>query len=83
MRSTDPTIFLHRCAVFDVVPSAATHVGSRLHTGAIGAAGAGLAGVWLNRPGPETPERREDARAANVTIIRSLFELPDLLWGRD
>lgn len=45
----DPAIFRHTCALFGVEPAAAAYVGDRLRTDAIGAARAGLTGVWLNR----------------------------------
>jgi putative hydrolase of the HAD superfamily len=60
--------------------SAAAYVGDRLHTDAIGAARAGLVGVWLNRTGarPAEPEAT-DAASAGVLEIRTLTELPALL----
>jgi putative hydrolase of the HAD superfamily len=66
--------------------SAAAYVGDRLRTDAIGAARAGLVGVWLNRSG----ERRDeldaadaaDAASAGVLEIHSLAELPALLRPR-
>ena len=50
---------------------------------AIGAARAGLVGVWLNRHG-EQPEAVDtaDAAAAGVLEIRTLAELPALLADR-
>jgi putative hydrolase of the HAD superfamily len=87
----DPRIFLEACARFGVEPSYAAYVGDRLQTDAIGAAGAGLTGVWLNRFGERvavgalghgTPvgasalATAEDAAAdAGVRIIGSLDEL--------
>lgn len=61
------------------VPRAA-YVGDRLHTDAIGAARAGLLGVWLNRTG-ETPntDDRAAATANGVLEIGTLSELPELL----
>ncbi|MFC9917575.1 HAD family hydrolase [Agromyces binzhouensis] len=63
--------------------SGAAYVGDRLRTDAIGAAEAGLVGVWLNRSGgrPAEPEAA-DAEAAGVVEIRTLAELAPLLAGR-
>ena len=76
----DPAIFLHACSVFGVAPGDAAYVGDRLRTDAIGAARAGLTGVWLDRTG-ETPPPADaaDAAAAGVLRIASLAELPALL----
>jgi putative hydrolase of the HAD superfamily len=71
----DPRIFLHACAVFDVPPAEAAYVGDRLHTDALGAAAAGLRGVWIDRDGQATAAELEAARAAGVRVIRSLDEL--------
>jgi len=75
----DPAIFRHACEVFGVEPEAACYVGDRLRTDAVGAASAGLLGVWLDRPGVATPDELTDASAAGVPVIRSLAELPPLL----
>lgn len=75
----DPSIFLHACAEFGVQPSDALYVGDRLHTDAIGAVRAGLAGVWLDRDDAATPSELEEARATGVSVIRSLAQLPGLL----
>lgn len=58
----------------------AAYVGDRLRTDAIGAARAGLVGVWLNRSGAR-PSNLDatDAAAAGVHEIRTLAELPALL----
>ncbi|GAA2043309.1 HAD family hydrolase [Agromyces tropicus] len=63
--------------------SGAAYVGDRLRTDAIGAAEAGLVGVWLNRSGerPAEPEAT-DAAAAGVVEIRTLAELAPLLADR-
>ncbi len=63
--------------------SAAAYVGDRLHTDAVGAANAGLVGVWLNRRGESpSPEDAAAARAAGVLEVRGLGELADLLGAR-
>lgn len=63
--------------------SVAAYVGDRLHTDAVGAANAGLVGVWVNRRG-EQPSHDDlaEARAAGVVEIRGLGELPALLGAR-
>lgn len=75
----DAAIFAEACRVFGVAPSDAAYVGDRLHTDAIGAARAGLRGVWLDRHGLATPEQRAEAAAEGIPLIRSLGELPALL----
>lgn len=76
----DPAIFRHACDVFGVVPGKAAYVGDRLRTDAIGAASAGLTGVWLNRTGAvPSPQDAAEAMAAGVLEIASLSELPALL----
>ncbi|MCM6763386.1 HAD family hydrolase [Rathayibacter sp. ZW T2_19] len=77
----DPRIFRVACERFGVAPSDALYIGDRLGTDAIGAARAGLRGVWLDRVGgPEHGrELPEDAVALDVRRIGSLDELPELL----
>lgn len=75
----DARIFQHACRLFGVAPADAVYVGDRLHTDAIGAAGAGLAGVWLDRAGAADDDALEAASAAGVRVIRSLDALPALL----
>ena len=65
--------------MFEVAASDAAYVGDRLHTDAIGAARAGLRGVWLDRHGLATPAQRAEAAAEGIPLIRSLAELPALL----
>lgn len=76
----DPRIFLHACELFEVQPSAAVYVGDRLETDAVGAANAGLTGVWLRRGVAAISADEEAAVAASgVRVITSLAELPALL----
>ncbi len=64
----DPAIFLHACELFGVAPASAAYVGDRLRTDAIGAAAAGLTGVWLDRRGAsEAAEGRGAASRAMTT----------------
>lgn len=77
----DERLFHHACELFGVAPSSAAYIGDRLHTDAIGAARAGLTGVWLDRPGTATAENLAEAEASGVSVIRSLDELPAVLIG--
>ena len=64
----------------DAPVSAAVYVGDRLATDAIGAARAGLIGVWLNRHGAEaSADEAEQAAASGVLEITTLTELAPLL----
>lgn len=82
----DRRIFEHACSLFGVEPREAFYVGDRLQTDAIGAAGAGLEGIWLNRFGTERVigavghgASAEDpfalARVSGVRTIGTLDEL--------
>lgn len=75
----DPGIFLHACSLFGVSPADAAYVGDRFHTDALGAARAGLTGVWLDRAGTASAADLAEAAAAGVHVIRTLGELPPLL----
>ncbi|AYF98289.1 HAD family hydrolase [Protaetiibacter intestinalis] len=75
----DARIFELAVAQLGTTASAACYVGDRLHTDAIGAARAGLLGVWIDRPAAATPEQLAEAAAEGVPVIRTLAELPALL----
>jgi putative hydrolase of the HAD superfamily len=74
-----PDIFRFACERFGVEPERAVYVGDRLETDAIGAASAGLTGVWLHRTGLPSPDEEARAAASGVSIIAGLAELPSLL----
>lgn len=78
----DARIFEHACARFGVQPSQAAYVGDRLRTDAIGAAGAGLIGVWLDRHASASINEIMAARVSGVPIIRTLEELPAAIGVR-
>jgi putative hydrolase of the HAD superfamily len=78
----DARIFKHACQQFRVEPAQTAYVGHRLRTDAIGASGAGLTGVWLDRAGVATVTDIMAARATGVPIIRTLSELPEALGVR-
>ncbi|MFC5930806.1 HAD family hydrolase [Cryobacterium melibiosiphilum] len=82
----DARIFAHACALSGVAADAAVYVGDRLRTDAIGAAAAGLTGIWLDREGASAaaaaavPEAdRAEAARLGVLRIQTLAELPPLL----
>ena len=75
----DARIFEHAVSLFGVPATDAVYVGDRLHTDAIGAASAGLRGVWLNRAGEISAAEAADVAAAGVSVISTLAELPALL----
>ena len=74
-----PRIFQHATELFGVDDAEAVYVGDRLDTDAIGAAAAGLTGVWLDRKDAATDEERARAAASGVAIIHGLEALPTLL----
>ncbi|WP_307793696.1 HAD family hydrolase [Actinotalea soli] len=79
----DPAVFLEACRRLGTVPSRTAYVGDELDVDARAAVGAGLLGVWVDRPGPRRLPISQDevqaARAAGVEGVRSLSELPALL----
>ena len=74
----DPRIFLHACEVFGVAARDAAYVGDRFETDAVGAARAGLTGVWLDRRGAASADERREAAASGISIVTSLSEIPQL-----
>ena len=75
----DPRIFEYACERFGVAPSAAVYVGDRLDTDAIGAASAGLTGVWLDRKGTASADELARAAASGVVVVGGLDRLPSAL----
>ncbi len=75
----DARIFEHAVAQFGVEPGSAVYIGDRLATDAMGAAAAGLTGVWLDRSGGATAAEVAAAAGAGVRIIQSLAELPAVI----
>jgi len=78
----DPSIFAHAVARFGVDAGAAVYVGDRVRVDALGAAAAGLTGVWIDRDERGWGEYEADAAAAGIHRIVSLAELPELLLAR-
>ncbi|MBC7443493.1 MAG: HAD family hydrolase [Ramlibacter sp.] len=84
----DARIFQHACTVFGAAPEATVYVGDRLRTDAIGAAAAGLTGVWLDRTAasvldavPAAASVLDAAEATRLGVIRitGLAQLPAAL----
>lgn len=72
----DVRIFQAACSQLGVTPEQAVYVGDRLGTDAIGAARAGLTGVWIDRYGAEVSEaERAAADELGVVRITGLTEL--------
>lgn len=78
----DARIFAHAASEFGVAVSDCVYVGDRLHTDAIGAAAAGMRGIWIDRHGRATGAEAVEAETHGVTIIRSLAELPVLVGAQ-
>jgi len=72
-------IFRIACEAAGVAPRHACYVGDRLGTDAIGAARAGLTGVWIDRAGRATAAELAEAADEGVVVIRSLADLPAAL----
>ncbi|WP_375401471.1 HAD family hydrolase [uncultured Amnibacterium sp.] len=76
----DPRIFRYACDRFGVRAQDAVMVGDRLGTDALGAARAGLGGVWLNRIGVvPTDAERTEAEEFGVRTATTLTEVASLL----
>lgn len=79
----DARIFEAACAASEVPPAATVYVGDRLRTDAIGAAAAGLTGVWLNRDGSAAdPSDAAEAERLGVIEITTLDGLLPALLSR-
>lgn len=75
----DARIFQAAAAAFGVDVHRAAYVGDRLRTDAIGAAEAGMRGIWLDRHRRASSDELRAAGEAGVPVIRSLAEVPGLL----
>ena len=75
----DPAIFRHTASLFQVAPEDCVYVGDRLRTDAIGAIGAGLRGVWIDRGRTAGAAELAEAAEHGASVIHSLTELPALL----
>lgn len=76
----DPRVFLEACRRLGTAPARTAYVGDELDVDAVAARDAGLAGVWLDRPGPRrVPVAPAEVAAARVAVIHHLDELPAVL----
>jgi putative hydrolase of the HAD superfamily len=75
----DPRIFAHALERFGARAADAVYVGDRVRVDALGAAAAGLIGVWIDRDERGWGADATDAAAAGIRRIVSLAELPQLL----
>ncbi|HSZ41728.1 MAG TPA: HAD family hydrolase [Trebonia sp.] len=73
----DPRIFHHAAGALGLAPRRCAFVGDLRETDAIGAAGAGMKGIWLNR-GERSAVASPDTDDG-IAEIASLAELPSLL----
>jgi putative hydrolase of the HAD superfamily len=74
----DPAIFLEACAAMGVAPEDAVYVGDDLRLDVLGAQGAGLRAVWMNRGGGDA---HLAAGVAPDAICATFDEL--LAWVRE
>lgn len=76
----DARIFTIACQRLGVEPGASAYVGDRLETDAVGAARAGLTGIWIDRvEGSLSDAEWAAAKGLGVQRITTLAELPPLL----
>jgi len=75
----DARIFAHAAREFGVPLDAVAYVGDRFETDALGAAAAGMLGVWLDRNDSVTAVQLATAEEAGARVIHSLSEVADLL----
>jgi putative hydrolase of the HAD superfamily len=79
----DPRIFEIAAERFGLRPEECVYIGDRLGTDAIGAAKAGMTGVWLDRGRVAAqPADVAEARRLGVPVLNGLGELPGLLLDR-
>jgi putative hydrolase of the HAD superfamily len=79
----DPRIFAEAAHRFAARLDACAYVGDRIRTDAIGAAAAGMTGVWLDRGAVEPdPADLGEARRLGIPEISGLGDLPGLLLDR-
>ena len=71
----DPRIFARACELGHAKPPDVVHVGDRRDVDALGAAGAGLRAVWLDRSGSNPAEQP----IPGIARIATLAELPALI----
>jgi putative hydrolase of the HAD superfamily len=79
----DPATFLEACRRLGTQPERTAYVGDELDVDALGAVGAGLLGIWVDRPGARRHAIPDAdiaaARESGVLVIDSLGALPETL----
>lgn len=76
----DARVFHEGCRRLGLEPAQVAYVGDEPDVDAVGAADAGLTGIWIDRPGARRDGFSEaDAEAAGVARIASLDELLDVI----
>jgi putative hydrolase of the HAD superfamily len=78
----DARIFQAAVRAFGVDAHQAAYVGDRLHTDAVGAAHAGLTGIWLDRDARASADELAEAASSGVVVITGLAQLPAALAAR-
>ncbi|MCU1473754.1 HAD family hydrolase [Amnibacterium sp.] len=79
----DPRIFAEAARRFTVRLDACAYVGDRIRTDAVGAATAGMTGIWLDRGAVDVdPADLAEARRLGLPVISGLGDLPGLLLDR-
>ena len=78
----DPRIFAIACETFGITASRAVYIGDRPLVDAVGAAEAGLTGIWFNDAGRVLAADEAAAlAAAGVIEITGMLDLPGVLYG--
>jgi putative hydrolase of the HAD superfamily len=79
----DPAIFHEGLRLLGTDPAGTLYVGDNLSVDALGAAAAGLQGVWLNRSGNPMPELNDEGALAvgGISVVGTLAEVGRLTAG--
>ena len=65
----DATAFVNACTMLAVDPATTAYVGDNLRVDAVGAADAGLRGIWLDRAGSDAPSPAAVTRITSLTAL--------------
>ncbi|WP_186526154.1 HAD family hydrolase [Leekyejoonella antrihumi] len=78
----DPRVFHHTCQLIGIDPGRSTYIGDDLHADALGAAAAGMTGIWLNRTSGGVDSKVAFDRApaaaeipAHIRVVETLTEV--------
>lgn len=73
-----PDLFLAACSALQCEPHQVLHIGDHPEHDVLGAAGAGLGTIWLNRRGSAWPhETKADAEAGNLYDVLRILNIGD------